>query len=46
VFGRVGARPLNLEEQHKMYLHNGAVWKVSDDPQDPVYSKPREPQTK
>ena len=32
VFGRVGARPLNLEEQRKMYLHNGKVWKVSDDP--------------
>ena len=34
VFGRVGARPLNLEEQRKLYLHNGRVWKVSDDPFD------------
>ncbi|MGE3805908.1 MAG: LVIVD repeat-containing protein, partial [Gemmataceae bacterium] len=34
VFGRVGARPFNLEEQHKMYLRNGKVWSVSDDPQD------------
>ena len=34
VFGRVGARPLNAEEQRKMYLHNGQVWKVSDDPRD------------
>jgi hypothetical protein len=34
VFGRVGARPLNLEEQQRMYLHNGRVWKVSDDPFD------------
>ncbi len=34
VFGRVGARPMNLDEQHKMYLRNGRVWKVSDDPFD------------
>ena len=37
VFGRVGARPLDLEEQRKMYLHNGQIWKVSDDPRDPIY---------
>jgi hypothetical protein len=37
VFGRVGARPLNLLEQQKMYLRDGRVWKVSDDPQDPIY---------
>jgi hypothetical protein len=37
VFGRVGARPLNLAEQRKLYLHEGQVWKVSDDPYDPVY---------
>jgi hypothetical protein len=41
VFGRVGARPLNLEEQRKMYNRNGKVWKVSDDPKDPMYGKPR-----
>jgi hypothetical protein len=36
VFGRVGARPLNREEQLKMYLREGhkEVWKVSDDPFD------------
>jgi hypothetical protein len=34
VFGRVGARPFNLEEQHRLYLHNGRLWKVSDDPRD------------
>ena len=33
VFGRVGARPLNLDEQQKMYLRDGEVWRVSDDPQ-------------
>lgn len=39
VFGRVGGRPLNLEEQHKMYLRNEKVWKVSDNPKDPRYHK-------
>ncbi|MCI0460249.1 MAG: hypothetical protein L0Z62_25130 [Gemmataceae bacterium] len=43
VFGRVGARPLNLAEQQKMFLRRGEVWKVSDDPQD--YPPPR-PQSK
>ena len=37
VFGRVGARPLNAEEQRKMYLRGGRSWKVSDDPRDPIY---------
>jgi hypothetical protein len=37
VFGRVGARPLNLQEQQKLYLHNRKVWKVSDDPNDKNY---------
>jgi hypothetical protein len=37
VLGRVGARPLNLAEQHKLYLRGGAVWCVSDDPHDPRY---------
>jgi hypothetical protein len=39
VFGRVGARPLDLEEQRQMYLHNGQIWKVSDDPRDPIYGR-------
>ena len=34
VFGRVGARPLDLETQRRMYLHDGRVWKVSDNPFD------------
>jgi hypothetical protein len=37
VFGRVGARPLTLEEQRKLYLRASEVWKVSDDPDDPRY---------
>jgi hypothetical protein len=34
VFGRVGARPLNLEEQRRMYLRGGYLWKVTDNPGD------------
>jgi hypothetical protein len=37
VFGRVGARPLRLEEQQRLYLRGGVPWKVSDDPDDPIY---------
>jgi hypothetical protein len=37
VFGRVGARPLNLTEQRKLYLRGGKVWKVSDDPKSALY---------
>jgi hypothetical protein len=41
VFGRVGARPLNGEEQRKMYLRNGVPWFVSDDPKDALYEERR-----
>lgn len=34
VFGRVGARPLNLEEQRKLYLRDGKPWTVTNDPND------------
>ncbi len=34
VFGRIGARPLNLSEQQRLYLRNGKLWTVSDDPVD------------
>jgi hypothetical protein len=37
VFGRIGARPLSLEEQRRMYQRNGAVWRVADDPADALY---------
>ncbi len=30
VFGRLGSRPFNLEEQQRMYLRNGKVYRVSD----------------
>lgn len=42
VFGRVGARPLNEKEQHKMYLRNGVPWYVSDDPKDELYEERRQ----
>jgi hypothetical protein len=32
VFGRVGSRPLNLEEQRRMYLRGGKVYSVTNDP--------------
>lgn len=41
VFGRVGAGPLRLDEQQRMYLRNGWPWKVSDDPRDPMYLRRR-----
>jgi hypothetical protein len=37
VFGRIGARALSLEEQQRMFLRNGQVWRVSDDPADAMY---------
>jgi hypothetical protein len=42
VFGRVGAGPLHKDEVKRMYLHNGALWTVSDDPNDPIYRGPIE----
>jgi hypothetical protein len=32
VFGRRGARPLNRQETERLYLHNGQVYAVSDEP--------------
>ncbi|MFM8633413.1 MAG: LVIVD repeat-containing protein, partial [Planctomycetia bacterium] len=34
VFGRVGAKPLDLESQQRMYLRKGRLWKASDNPFD------------
>jgi hypothetical protein len=40
VFGRIGSRPLNLEEQRKMYLKpDGTPWMVKDNP-NPAPKKP------
>jgi hypothetical protein len=41
VFGRLGSRPLNLEEQRRMYLRDGKVWTVTDAP--PTEPKPFKP---
>jgi len=30
VFGRVGARPMDLPEQQRLYLKDGNVWKVPE----------------
>ena len=35
VFGRRGARPFNLEEMQKLYLRQGGLYTVSDDPPAP-----------
>ena len=43
MFGRVGARPLNLDEQRKMYLHLGLPYFVSDSPEDQLYRDLRPP---
>jgi hypothetical protein len=44
VFGRIGARPLNAEEQRRLYLRNGRVWTVSDNPWDrDVFPPPKRP---
>ena len=40
VFGRIGARPLNLSEQQKMFFKYGKLWQVSDDPRHPMYGRP------
>ena len=35
VFGRLGSTPLSLEDQQRMYLENGKVWRVTNDPANP-----------
>ena len=32
IFGRIGSRPFNLEEQRKLYLRNGEPWYVNNEP--------------
>jgi len=39
VFGRIGSRPLNLEEMQHMYLRDGKVWTVTNDPPAPRAKK-------
>ncbi len=43
VFGRVGARPLNLAEQQKLYMRpDGSVWDVQDVQRDFQIADPRD----
>ena len=35
IFGRLGSRPFTLEEQQKLYLRNGGVYSVTDEPPGP-----------
>jgi hypothetical protein len=40
VFGRLGSVPLSLEDQQRMYLEDGKVWRVTNEPvNDPVMNK-------
>ena len=36
VFGRRGGRPFNFEEMRRMYLRDGTVWTVTDQPPGPA----------
>ena len=42
VFGRRGARPFNLQEMQQLFLRDGKVYTVTDDPPGPA--SPSEPQ--
>jgi hypothetical protein len=43
VFGRVGARPLNLEEQRRLYMRpGGRVWTVTDGVRDHTIADPKQ----
>ena len=45
VFGRRGARPFNREETQRMYLRNGQLYTVSDEPQEHQAEQKPEPWT-
>ena len=40
VFGRRGARPLNSEEVRRLYIKNGEVYTVGDEPPGPPVEGP------
>jgi hypothetical protein len=46
VFGRIGARPFTKEETQKLYMHNGKIWKVSNDPMWEGYTREAVPPKK
>jgi hypothetical protein len=41
VFNRRGARPFNLEEMQRMYLHGGQLYTVTNDPPGPPVGRAR-----
>ena len=41
VFGRRGARPLNLAESQALYLRNGQLYRVTDEPAESSFSNPQ-----
>ncbi|QDV37189.1 LVIVD repeat-containing protein [Tautonia plasticadhaerens] len=43
VFGRIGARPLELDEQRRLYLRNELLYMLTDDPIDFGQPRPRFP---
>lgn len=36
VFGRIGSRPFNREEQRRLYIRDGKVFRVTDQPKRPA----------
>ena len=46
VFGRLGALPLSLEDQRRMYLEDGKVWRVTNKPETPPAVLKEEPKEK
>lgn len=42
IFGRRGARPFNFEEMRRMYIKDGALFTVTDEPGEPT-AKPQSP---
>lgn len=38
VFGRIGSRPFDAAEMRRLYLRDGKVWRVSDEPKRPARS--------
>jgi hypothetical protein len=43
VFGRVGARPFTLDEMRRMYIRDGALFTVTDEPPGPPVAPPAPP---
>ncbi|MDX1582162.1 MAG: hypothetical protein R3338_01050 [Thermoanaerobaculia bacterium] len=42
VFNRIGARPMNLEEMQRLYLKDGEIYRVSDEPENEARGRSQE----